>query len=231
MSASRLTEHGESTAAHPKVISRIATASAVLVALTLPLSPSYAQPLSNVSTDATIAHKTTTGTAVVNVLVGVPRRKATVRRCTCCIRDEGRPLGVADQAVIPNHPELHSLRAGVVSVCGKGGMNPVRCAVRRRTKVNHRRSVDNCNDVKTEDSTTPRDQSNGNLKVGLTASGIEVARPFCRRGYGTWEPVVSMSREKLKRRTRESESTDARHRGGVMRSSVEGVVMTSGAKA
>jgi hypothetical protein len=61
MSASRLTEHGESTAAHPKVISRIATASAVLVALTLPLSPSYAQPLSNVSTDATIAHKTTTG--------------------------------------------------------------------------------------------------------------------------------------------------------------------------
>jgi hypothetical protein len=167
----------------------------------------------------------------VKVVVGVPRRKATVRRCTCCIRDEGRPLGVADQAVIPNHPELHSLRAGVVSVCGKGGMNPVRCAVRRRTKVNHRRSVDNCNDVKTEDSTTPRDQSNGNLKVGLTASGIEVARPFCRRGYGTWEPVVSMSREKLKRRTRESESTDARHRGGVMRSSVEGVVMTSGAKA
>jgi hypothetical protein len=167
----------------------------------------------------------------VKVVVGVPRRKATVRRCTCCIRDEGRPLGVADQAVIPNHPELHSLRAGVVSVCGKGGMNPVRCAVRRRTKVNHRRSVDNCNDVKTEDSTTPRDQSNGNLKVGLTASGIEVARPFCRRGYGTWEPVVSMSREKLKRRTRESESTDARHRGGVMRSSVEGVVMTFGAKA
>jgi Transposase DNA-binding len=54
--------------------------------------------------------------ARVKVLVGVPRRKATVRRCTCCIRDEGRPLGFADQAVIPNHPELHSLRAGVVSV-------------------------------------------------------------------------------------------------------------------
>jgi len=101
----------------------------------------------------------------------------------------------------------------------------------RRTQVNHRRSVDNCNDVRTEDSTTPRDQSNGNLNVGLTASGIEVARPSCRRGYGTWEPVVSMPRETLKRRTRESKSTDARHRGGVMRSSVERVVMTSGAKA
>lgn len=97
--------------------------------------------------------------------------------------------------------------------------------------MNHRRSVDNCNDVRTEDSTTPRDQSNGNLNVGLTASDIEVARPSCRRGYGTWEPVVSMPRETLKRRTRESKRTDARHRGGVMRSSVERVVMTSGAKA
>jgi len=110
-------------------------------------------------------------------------------------------------------------------------MNPVRYAGRRRTKVNHRRSVDNCNGVKTEDSTTPRDKSGGNLNVGLTASGIEVARPSCRHGYGTWEPVVSMPRETLKRRTRESQSTNARHRGGVMRSSVERVVMTSGAKA
>ena len=54
--------------------------------------------------------------ARVKVVVGVPRRKATVCRCTCCIRDEGRPLGFADQAVIPNHPELLPLRAVVVSV-------------------------------------------------------------------------------------------------------------------
>ena len=52
----------------------------------------------------------------VRLVVGVPRRKATEGRCTCCIRDEGWPLGFADQAVIPNHPELHSLRASVVSV-------------------------------------------------------------------------------------------------------------------
>ena len=52
----------------------------------------------------------------VRLVVGVPRRKATVRRRTCCIRDEGRPLSFADQAVIPNHPELLPLRAGVVSV-------------------------------------------------------------------------------------------------------------------
>ncbi len=43
---------------------------------------------------------------VFKIAVGVPRRKATVCRCTCCIRDEGSPLGFADQAVIPNHPEL-----------------------------------------------------------------------------------------------------------------------------
>jgi hypothetical protein len=41
--------------------------------------------------------------------------------------------------------------------------------------VNHRGSVENCNDVKTGDSTTPRDQPDGNLKVGLVASGIEMA--------------------------------------------------------
>ncbi|EAY3716390.1 hypothetical protein FGS56_15275 [Salmonella enterica] len=97
--------------------------------------------------------------------------------------------------------------------------------------MNHRRSVDNCNDVKTEGSTTPRDQSDGCLDVGLTASGIEMARPSCRHGYGTGEPVVSMLREKLKRRTRKSQSTNARHRGGSLRSSVERGVMTAGAKA
>ena len=37
-----------------------------------------------------------------------------------CIRDEGRPLGVGLQEQAPNHPELHGLRARVVSVEGKG---------------------------------------------------------------------------------------------------------------
>ena len=42
-----------------------------------------------------------------------------------CVHDEGGPLGFADQAVLPNHPELHPLRAVVVSVQGKGEMNLV----------------------------------------------------------------------------------------------------------
>jgi hypothetical protein len=40
--------------------------------------------------------------------------------------------------------------------------------------VSHRRSVDNCTDIKTEDSTRPRDLSNGSLNVGLTESSTEV---------------------------------------------------------
>jgi len=42
---------------------------------------------------------------------------------------------------------------------------------------------------------------------------------------GTWEPVVPMIREKPKWRTHEGESTDAGHRGGPTRSSVEVSVM------
>ena len=43
--------------------------------------------------------------------------------------------------------------------------------------------------------------------------------------HGTWEPVVPMLREKLKRKPRKSESTKAEHRGGIARSSEEGCVM------
>ncbi len=42
---------------------------------------------------------------------------------------------------------------------------------------------------------------------------------------GTWEPVAPMTREKPKWRTHEGESTDAEHRGGPTRSSVEVSVM------
>jgi len=44
----------------------------------------------------------------------------------CCTSDEGRPLGVAGQAEIPGHPELHSLRAVVVSVMEKSKSTSVR---------------------------------------------------------------------------------------------------------
>jgi hypothetical protein len=43
-----------------------------------------------------------------------------------CVRDEGRPLGACDQESAPNHRELLSLRAIVVSVAEKTGPDPVR---------------------------------------------------------------------------------------------------------
>lgn len=43
--------------------------------------------------------------------------------------------------------------------------------------------------------------------------------------HGTWEPVALMLREKFKWRHHKNESTDAKHRDGVTRSSEEGAVM------
>jgi hypothetical protein len=54
---------------------------------------------------------------------------------------------------------------------------------------------------------------------------MKVAQSYYRLLYGTWEPVVSMQREKLKWRHHKSESTEVRHRGGPVRSSEEVTVM------
>src|SRR5271169_172149 len=60
-----------------------------------------------------------------------------------------------------------------------------------------------------------------------TASGLEAARAWIRPVPGTFEPVVPMLRERPKRGDREGLSTDAGHRDGSTRSSVEGPVMGS----
>ena len=54
--------------------------------------------------------------------------------------------------------------------------------------------------------------------MARAASGMKVARARFRLLCGTWEPVVPMLREQLKRRPLKSQSTDAEHRGGVTRS-------------
>ena len=56
----------------------------------------------------------------------------------CCVRDEGRSLGIGLQDQVPNHPKLHGSRVRVVSVREKAGLEPVRYEPRRRTRVNHR---------------------------------------------------------------------------------------------
>ena len=62
------------------------------------------------------------------------------------------------------------------------------------------------------------------LYAAVAASGLKAARARIRLRHGTLEPVVPMQREKPKRGNREGESTNAGHRGGTIRSSVEGPV-------
>jgi hypothetical protein len=80
-------------------------------------------------------------------------------------------------------------------------------------------------DVKTGVKSLLRDQRWRDPLTASVASGIKVARARFWLEQGTWEPVASMLREKLKWKTHESLSTDAGHRGGWARSSVEVPVM------
>jgi len=71
-----------------------------------------------------------------------------------------------------------------------------------------------------------RDQAaGGDPLTASVASGIKVARARFWLEQGTWEPVASMPREKPKWKPHEGQSTDAGHRGGWARSSVEVPVM------
>src|SRR3954468_2603825 len=80
-------------------------------------------------------------------------------------------------------------------------------------------------DVKTGVKSLLRDQRWGDPLTASVASGIKVARVRSRLERGTWEPVASMLREEPKWKPHEGQSTDARHRGGWARSSVEVPVM------
>src|SRR3954447_12876820 len=81
------------------------------------------------------------------------------------------------------------------------------------------------NDVKTGVESLLRDQRWGDPLTASVASGMKVARVRSRLEHGTWEPVASMPRKEPKWRSHEGQSTDAGHRGGWARSSVEVPVM------
>ena len=85
-----------------------------------------------------------------------------------------------------------------------------------------RESID---DVRTGELNLPWDQRRRCLFAAVVTSGIEAASVLPRLKHGTSEPVVPMRRETSKRIPREDLSTDAGHRGGTTRSSVEGRVM------
>lgn len=91
-------------------------------------------------------------------------------------------------------------------------------------------------DIKTEGAIRLRDEPGGYLSTAQVVSGIKVARAWSGLWCGTWEPVVSIvdcrsggvcsaTRQPRGRTPRggnpEVASTDARHRGGPSRRSVD----------
>ncbi len=147
---------------------------------------------------------------------GVPRS---------CVGDEGRPLaaGLQDQAA--NRLELLWLKARVVSVKEKARTT---CQVRvGKTSA----SEPLMKRRKAKVMSKPGSTGCSGISAGETCL-LPAWHPALRRRdsefrlvHGTWEPVVSMPREKSKWWTHEDQSTDARHRGGTTRSSEEGCVM------
>ena len=143
-----------------------------------------------------------------------------------CVRDRGRSLGAGLRRRAPNHLERLGSRAPVVSVKEKARRDRVRCGSGRRTRVNHRRSVESIwTTSEPGSSRCPGISAGGDPLTASVASGIKVARARSWLEQGTWEPVASMLREELKWKTHESQSTDAGHRGGWACSSVEVPVM------
>ena len=136
-----------------------------------------------------------------------------------------RPLaaGLQDQAA--NRLELLWSRARVVSVKEKARLT---CQVRigktsaseplmkrRKAKVMSKPGSTGC----------PGMSVGGTCLLPTWHPAFRWRESEFRLVHGTWEPVVSMSREKSKWWPHEDQSTDARHRGGTARSSDEGCVM------
>jgi hypothetical protein len=144
-----------------------------------------------------------------------------------CEGDEGWPLGACDQESAPNHRELLSLRAMVVSVAEKAGVRSRQVRSRETSEsepsMKCRKRMDG---VKTGGGGCPGISLGGDLKTGPSGTRLEggvnldqaLSRNVgtCRRDV-KGEDQVGSSHEVL--------STDARHRGRTARSSEEGPVM------
>ena len=92
--------------------------------------------------------------------------------------------------------------------------------------MNHRSSVESAlDDIKTGEVMLPRDKPIGNLLTGWVVSGIEMARSRFGLLCGTAGTCAAMLRETAKKSPFKAQSTEARRRGGLTRSSNEGSVM------
>lgn len=94
----------------------------------------------------------------------------------CCIRDEGRPLGVAFQEAISNRPEQRRLRAWVVSVREKAGHRLCQVSLHETNEsepLMRRRELVAMS--KPGSHHYPGMSLEGGLITGQTASGVEMA--------------------------------------------------------
>lgn len=144
---------------------------------------------------------------------------------SCCNRDEGGPLGVVNQVKASNYPELHRSRVGVVSVMGKRQGYPCQVSVPETNgsePLSKRRELQWCQNRgfgNTPGSVgrVPEFWSDGiRRRGGVTGTQARL------RNMGTCRLDAKGAIQALPRK---DVSTDARHRGGVMRSSDEGTVM------
>jgi hypothetical protein len=146
----------------------------------------------------------------------------------CFTKDEGGPLGVGLQEQASNHHKLRELRAPVVSVAGKGGVRLRQVRVR---KTNASEPLMTCRNVQTEVETgilisIPRQRLGGlpaYCPTGFRHEGGVILIQALVRNVGTCRPDVKG--EAQANSLRKGESTDAGHRGGGVRSRVEGSVM------
>jgi hypothetical protein len=103
----------------------------------------------------------------------------------CCTRDEGRPLGVGLQGLIPNRRlRLWFNGLGRERVRKRRGL-PVRCVLERRTNLNRCRGVESI-----EVSSKPGRSS----KPGIKVWGIPDYRPDGDRHKGDVNPVRALVR-------------------------------------
>jgi hypothetical protein len=157
----------------------------------------------------------------------VPRTVARFSGIRCCTGDEGGPLGIGVQAQVPNHLKLQALRASGVNVEEKA--SPRACQV-KSTETSVSEPLRTCrkflDDAKTGGSFVnpgavwekpvyrPHGVRHGG---GVTVLWALVWNVGTCRSDAKGEPQVGSPHER--------ESTEAEHRGGVVRSRAEGVVM------
>ena len=145
-----------------------------------------------------------------------------------CKRDESGPLGAGDQAQASNHCELLALRALVVSVAGKGGVESRQV---RSGETSASEPLMTCRNSQDDVGTggmvvAPGTSSGGALEPGPNGirlgGGVNPDQALLWNA-GTCRPDVKG--EVQAGDPRKGESTEVGHRDGAARSRDEGTVM------